>query len=287
MTRRSWLVLVFVGILVAAGASWVVWESLTADQEEAATGPDVAVEALPTVLVANRDIPAGWILGEADMKTVRWPDQNLPGAAFQDSHDALGRVSVASLSEGEILLTDKFAEAGTAAGLSAMIPPGTRGMSVAVDQESGVAGFVLPGTSVDVFVTLDVENPDNRSQRSSMTQLILQDIRVLTAGQHIQRDSLGQPQTVPVVTLMVTPDEGEDLALASTKGSIRLALRGGLDTMTVRTAGAELSDFISMGIAGGDGNGTEGQRRTRTRVRPAGIVIETYRGGQRTETRYP
>jgi pilus assembly protein CpaB len=101
-------------------------------------------------------------------------------------------------------------------------------LSVAVNDVVGVAGFVTPGTMVDVLVTGTVVG----SSGGSITRTILENVRVLAAGQKVQQDEQGKPQTVPVITLLVAPEDAARLAMASTQGKIQLALRNTVDTST-------------------------------------------------------
>jgi pilus assembly protein CpaB len=105
-----------------------------------------------------------------------------------------------------------------------------RALSVAVNEVVGVAGFVIPGTMVDVLVTGSVVG--SRDQ-NNITRTILENVRVLAAGQKIEQDREGKPQTVPVITLLVTPADAAKLAMASTEGKIQLALRNTIDSKMV------------------------------------------------------
>jgi pilus assembly protein CpaB len=116
-------------------------------------------------------------------------------------------------------------EAG--AGLPAVIPEGMRALSVRVDDVVAVAGFVVAGTMVDVLATGD---PGGTNGGDVVTRTILEDVRVLAAGQQITQDKEGKPQTVAVVTLLVNPDQADRLTLASNEGRLRLALRNTIDT---------------------------------------------------------
>jgi pilus assembly protein CpaB len=152
-----------------------------------------------------------------------------------------------------------------------------------VNEVSGVAGFVTPSTRVDVLLTMENQNTGGEQA----TRIIMQDMRVLAAGQSLQPDKEGKPRSVPVVTFLVTPEQAETLALAAQQGSIQLALRNQLDTMEVRTTGARRS-----GLMRGPGSGTP-QRRTASRgapvapaPEPQSQVVEVYRGGVRTLMRF-
>ena len=141
----------------------------------------------------------------------------------------------------EMVLESKLAPVGAGAGLPTVIPAGMRAVSVKVDEVIGVAGFVLPGTRVDVLVT--VEAPEEDSE--PVTKLVLQNVQVLAAGESIQRDSEGKPQNVTVITLLVSPDDAEKLTLAATEGLIQLALRNVMDQDSVRTVGSDVGSLVS------------------------------------------
>jgi pilus assembly protein CpaB len=104
-----------------------------------------------------------------------------------------------------------------------------RALSVAVNEVVGVAGFVIPGTMVDVLVTGRIAGSSHGGDEN-ITRTILENVKVLAAGQKIEQDREGKPQTVPVITLLVTPDDAARLAMASTEGKIQLALRNTVDT---------------------------------------------------------
>jgi len=144
----------------------------------------------------------------------------------------------------------------------------------------GVAGFVLPGTRVDVMLTLDKR--DDRPQ--AITKTLLQNVQTLAAGQSVTRDKEGKPQTVTVITLLVSPNDAELLALASKEGRLQLALRNTLDTLTVATSGAR-ADRLSPTSSAPSANRAQRPRATpSTRADPT--VVEGYRGGERTLTTF-
>jgi pilus assembly protein CpaB len=139
-------------------------------------------------------------------------------------------------------------------------------LSVRVDEVIQVAGFVLPGTRVDVFVTIDpLEQKEN-----PITKLILQNVPVLTANQIIQMTEDGEPATATVVTLLVSPEDAERLILAATKGRIQLGLRNTLDLDSTTTTGVRLSTLLP-------GAPVRSTRRTVPTTRRS-TGIEIYRG---------
>jgi pilus assembly protein CpaB len=180
------------------------------------------------VVVAATRIPVGSRIERDNLREVKWPVGQQPAGSFARIDDCAGRAAIAPLVENEPVLEENLAPKEGGAGLAVIIPEGQRGLSVRVDDVVAVAGFVGPGTMVDVLVTGDVPGGNN-----SITRTILEDIRVLAAGQKVEQDREGKPQTVTVVTLQVTPEQANKLTMASTEGRIHLALRNTIDTKEV------------------------------------------------------
>ncbi|MGH7499557.1 MAG: Flp pilus assembly protein CpaB [Gemmatimonadales bacterium] len=228
--------------------------------------------------VASRDLDVGTVLTPGDVKVVEWPGASLPAGYISTSELAVGRGLIRSLQTNEPLLESKLAPKGAGGGLSVAIAEGMRAVSVRVDEVVGVAGFVLPGTRVDVLLTLDKSSRSNEP----LTQVLLQNIQTLAAGQQVQQDKDGKPKTVPVITLLVTPEQAETLTLAANQGRIQLALRNTLDTLPTSTTGARLG-----GLFGGEPPAPVAPRRTIvahtvTPVRDDSTVVEVYKGGARS-----
>jgi pilus assembly protein CpaB len=230
------------------------------------------------MVVAARPLPVGTILSEEHVKTLAWSGGSLPLGYIGSPKDAVGRGLMGNLQENEPLLESKLAPKGAGGGLPIIINEGKRGLTMRVNEVSGVSGFVTPNTRVDVLLTM--ENANTAGEPA--TRIIMQDMRVLAAGQSIQPDKEGKPHSVPVVTFLVTPEQAETLALASQQGSIILALRNQLDTMEVKTSGARRSALMGGPV------GRQTARRTVSRGAPVPVpqpgpqVVEVYRGGVRT-----
>ncbi len=161
------------------------------------------------------------------------------------------------------------------------IPEGMRAMSVKVDEVIGVAGFVLPGTRVDV---ISVIAPSGSTARDPVSRVILQNVPTLAAGQTTTTDEAGKPLTVTVITLMVVPGDAEKLALAASQGRIQLALRNTLDQEQVETNGARVASLLT-----GPAPVRQGRPVSATPPRATGsdpAIIEVYRGGVRTLIKY-
>ncbi len=139
------------------------------------------------------------------MKAVDWPASSVPEGAFDDPSKLVGRGLIASVVRHEPILPGKLASKEAGSGLPPIIPPGKRAMSVRVNEVIGVAGYVLPGTRVDVVAT---HNPTNRAEDMT-SKVVLSNVEVLTAGTRLEHDTQdGKPVQVTVVTLLVTPDAG-------------------------------------------------------------------------------
>jgi pilus assembly protein CpaB len=189
---------------------------------------------------------------------------------------------IVPVQENEPILDAKLAAKGVGGGLPVIIDQGMRAVSVAVDQVVGVAGFVTPSTRVDVLLTLN----DIQGTKEPATRVIMQNVKTLAAGQSIQQDKDGKPQTVPVITLLVTPEQAETLALASSQGRIQLALRNMLDTMHIETRGTRVGALMG-GPIGRVAPVAVVRRKPAAPQElsvpePTQTVIEVYRGGART-----
>jgi pilus assembly protein CpaB len=227
------------------------------------------------IVVAARPLPVGSIVGDKDVRTVDWSGGAVPPGFLTSPADVVGRGVVVSLSQDEPILTSKLAAKGAGGGLPVMIDEGMRAVSIGVDQVVGVSGFVLPNYRVDVLLTIA------DAQKEQATRVIMQNVRTLAAGQTIQQDAEGKPMTVPVVTVLVTPEQAETLALASSQGRIQLALRNTLDTMMVKTNGTRVSALLG-GTVARPASRAGYARRAATAPQPQGAVVEIYRGGART-----
>jgi pilus assembly protein CpaB len=183
--------------------------------------------------VAAAPLQLGTRLDSSKLRTIPWPAGQPVLGMFTRVEDCTHRALITGVAENEPILESKLAPVEAGAGLSATIPEGMRALSVAVNDVVGVAGFVTPGTMVDVLVTGTIAGPGQQGGAGNITRTILENVRVLAAGQKIEQDRDGKPQTVPVITLLVTPEDASKLAMASTEGKIQLALRNTIDTKTL------------------------------------------------------
>jgi pilus assembly protein CpaB len=185
--------------------------------------------AAQPIVVAAVPLQLGTRLDASNVRVIQWPAGQQMAGMFSRVEDVANRAIITPLAENEPVLEAKLSPKEAGAGLSSTIPEGMRALSIAVNEVVGVAGFVIPGTNVDVLVTGKAIG-GTRGGGDNITRTILEDVRVLAAGQKIEQDREGKPQTVAVITLLVSPDDATKLTMASTQGRIQLALRNTIDT---------------------------------------------------------
>jgi len=183
------------------------------------------LEAGTDVIVASDDIQVGARIEDHDVRTAKFPATGLPAGVFAKRSQVLGRGVIIPISRGEFILPSKLAPENAGAGLPSLIPPGMRAVSVRVNEVVSVAGFVGPGTRVDVLLT---GTPNGSSE--SQTTTVLQNVAVIASGHTLERSASGEAQNTPVITLLASPEDAERLTLASAEGKIQLSLRNPLDT---------------------------------------------------------
>lgn len=191
------------------------------------------------VLVATRDLDLGQGISAEMLQPVAWPTGNVPEGAFTDPKLLEGRVVRNSMFKGEPVLEPKLAPVGTKAGLDSIIKPGHRAISVKVNEVVGVAGFLAPGSFVDLLVNIR----DDRD--TAVSRVVLERIMVLAVAQEARRPDENKPKVVNAVTLEVTPDQAEKIDLARNVGTLSLMLRNQVDTKDdVNTAGVRREDLF-------------------------------------------
>ena len=237
-------------------------------------------EQMPTrpVLVATADLNIGDELRAEDVRIVEWPAISVPESSFDSAQDVLGRGVIVPVVKNEPLLATKLAAKDLGAGLPPVIPDGMRALSVRVNDVVGVAGYVLPGTRVDVVATV---NPTQQANDVT-SKVVLTNVLVLAAGTKIDRDNEeGKPIAVSVVTLLVDPAQAERLTLASTEGKIQLALRNPLDKTAPATPGIRPAALVGAPPAA-RGTGTS-RRPPAVAAAPAPPTVEMIRGDKRVQ----
>jgi pilus assembly protein CpaB len=234
MNRRL-MTIFLVAIVIASAACWLVYRIVNV--KLSASKPLSTTQ----VIAASKDIPLGAVLTTADLTTMTLTGTP-PKGAIVKQEDAVGRGVITNISQGEPILDSQLASLGSGGGLAPTIPQGMRACAVRVDEVVGVAGFVTPGMRVDVLAS---GNPPGEGQNEGVvTETILQNIQVLSAGTDIQRDQEGKPLQVQVVNLLVTPEQAELLSLAANSLKIQLVLRNPLDTQMTKVPTTSMSNLF-------------------------------------------
>ena len=279
-TTRT-LVVVMIAVGVAAIASFGVYRAI-----QNMPVREVEVRSLYQV-VAARELAMGDLVTKDDVKLVAWPASSPVTGGFTAIEEVVNRGLIDGVVANEPLTQAKLAPLEAGGGLPPTITEGMRALSVKVNDVIGVAGYVVPGTRVDVIVTLANRGGSN----DSMTRVVVSDVEVLTAGTRMDvakaRD--GQPIPASVVTLLVTPDDAERIALAANEGSIMLTLRNPMDRAPTVTQGVRTGALLGAPAPAPVVRATPTGRRAVARPTPPPVVpaaptyvIETIRGGKKT-----
>jgi pilus assembly protein CpaB len=199
---------------------------------------------LQQVVMTAVDIPVGTKLIKEQLTLAPLPSNSTPVGAFNSPDKLVGRVVLNGIAAREVITEAKLAPEGTAGGLSAVIPEGYRAMTVKVDEVVGVSGFLNPGTLVDVVVTM--APAESSGSKDTISKIVLQNIKVLASGQNIDRPKDDrEASAVRSVTLQVSPEQAEKLALASSEGRLQLVMRNSVDQEDERTPGANKRSLLT------------------------------------------
>ena len=253
-------------LLLALGATFFFYRDLSARR--------AAQSELKKIVAAAKPLDAGTVLAADNLVLIDWP-ANLPTQGTSaKTDDLIGRSLIYPVAEKQPILTPYLAEPGSGIGLTTKIPQGMRAISVRTNDVVGVAGFLYPGSHVDLLVSY-------RRQKTQelVTQIVLQDVEVLTAGQRMQPDPKGKPETVSVVTLLLTPQDSAKLALATQEGTIQFVLRNGGDNTK-----APPFSIAMLELTGGE---APKPLSAKPKAMPANFYeVETISGGKRSTEKF-
>lgn len=277
MNKRFGAVLIF-AFVVASVASLLLYRLMSKGSQTTKAAPATA-----KIVVATRDLELGSVLKEEDLKVEDWSGE-VPLGASARTQDLVGRGVITKIFAKEPVLDVRLAPKGAGGGFAAIIPKGMRAVAVPVNEVVGVAGFVVPGMRVDVLIS--GAPPNSPSDLGTLTKTLLQNIEVLSSGQDFKKDPEGKPITVQVVNLLVTPEQAEELSLASHQTTIQLVLRNPLDRDVANTTGTAVASlFTGTKLKVGDfWRGTE--REERRSSKPAARELPLLPPPTKTETPY-
>jgi pilus assembly protein CpaB len=286
MNKRLLSIFAFAAV-VSLGATLLFWRLFSGRMAE------LSKPESTKVFVAVKNLDLGTIIHDADIKDRDWVGP-VPQNALLKKEDIVGRGVASIVYEGEALIESRLAPKGSGGGLASIIPDGMRAVAVRVNEIIGVAGFLTPGMRVDILISGTA--PGISPTLCTLAKTVLQNIAVLSAGQNIQKDAEGKPVSVPVINLLVTPEQAETLSLASSETKIQLVLRNPLDTKIAKTPGTALA-YLFKGGAGSlpesDALKTKPAVRKPVKVvtviaqaRPEPVVIEVIHGTQRSQAKF-
>ena len=176
------------------------------------------------LVVAKAELQMGSVITAENVRIIDYPEQAYPQGGFGDIEQVVERTVMQRILPNEAIVEGKVTDKGAGYGLAPLIPEGSRAMAIAVNQVSGVSGFILPGSTVDILLT---GSPPGQGDR--MTTTVLEKVTILSTGSQQRPDSSGQPMNVPVVNVLVTPEQAELLTLATREGNVQLILRNPID----------------------------------------------------------
>jgi pilus assembly protein CpaB len=272
------LIVVGVAIVMASLASFGVYIAVRSIPERR-----VEIAERHTV-VAARAMPVGTLVTKDDLKLVPWPAANPVPGSFTSIDQAVNRGLIGPVAENEPVTESKLAPVGSGAGLTPTITEGMRAISVRVNEVIGVAGFVIPGTRVDVLVSI-------KQGEDALARVVVGDVQVLTAGTRFdQEQALQDGKAIPtsVVTLLVTPPDAEKIALAGDEGRIMLTLRNPRDREPTVTAGARRASLFGTPSPAPVERVVAGRKVVRAAPPPSPpppriYTVETIRAAKRAE----
>ncbi len=234
------------------------------------------------VMVAAGDLQVGARVEDRDIKVIHIPAADLPPGAPRRKADVVGHGVIIPISKGEFILPNRLAGENAGSGLPALIPPGMRAVSVRVNEVVSVAGFVTPGTRVDVLLT---GTPGGGGEQETTT--VLQNVAVLASGHTLERTSTGEAQNTAVITLLVTPDDAQRLTLASSEGHIQLALRNPLDTKQDDVAASISRALYRGGVPVPEHAPVRHVKTAKAapppQAAPTGVSVEVYQGDKKPD----
>jgi pilus assembly protein CpaB len=233
------------------------------------------------IVVAAADLSMGATLSQKDVALIDWYSDALPTGAFTKPTDVVGRPLLYPIAARQPILPKDLGVEGAGIGLAGKLPEGMRAVAIRSNDIIGVAGFVYPGSHVDLLITF---TPPGSTTNLPLTETVLQNVEVLTAGQTIEPDPQGRPQSVGVVTLLLNPQDAQKLQLASGAGNIQFVLRSGADQKTAELRPTSLDELLVGHKAAPPVVAAPGVHRAPQKTTPQNPIymLEVIQGTQRS-----
>jgi pilus assembly protein CpaB len=230
-------------LAIAAGAGLTALYLASGSDNSA---PQAPVAQLPTVdiLVAKSDIGLGQTVKPEDLQWQTWPAATASNSFMRRDNkadaikDVTGAIARAPFIAGEPIRDAKLVKADGSGFMAAILPSGMRAVSTEISPETGAGGFILPNDRVDVILSKRVRNSDPGAPDVAVSEVILNNIRVLAIDQAPKEKDGANALVGKTVTLELKPEQTETLARARQNGTVSLALLSIADgkATTVATA---------------------------------------------------
>lgn len=231
------IAMLMAALLIAGAASFMIYRAFQ-KKSVATVKADIQM-----IAVSSFDMKWGTVITKEYIKTQPYLKTSLPAGYITDPSAAIGRVVIYPIQANEPITESRLAPVNVkSGGLAAVVAPNKRAMGVKVDKVVGVSGFIHPGNKVDVLVSL----PKSDKVSASITKIVLENIPVLAVGVDVEQSAGKSEKAAPVdvITLEVTPEEGERLALAAVEGKLQMALRNYSDKEEVKTTGTTIPKLL-------------------------------------------
>ncbi len=234
------------------------------------------------IIAAAVALQPGTPITAENLTEIDWP-VNVPlEGLIEKKEDVTGHVLMYAVAVQQPVLQRDLASSASL-GLSAKIPDGMRATAVKTNEVTNIAGFIFPGSHVDVLVTL---KPDNNAS-STETRTVLQNVLVLSTGTKIDPDPNGKPENVNVITLLVTPEQSEKLALAQNQGTIHFVLRNGGDAASPDVRPVDFAELAGIAKKPLEPE-MKHVKQVAAAVKPLAVyTVETLVNGKSTIAKFP
>lgn len=234
MGKRRLGFALFAALVISLGITYLFYVRISRAQASARPKTKRVVAAVAALQ------PGSPITAE-NLTEIDWPENAALDGLIEKKEEVTGHVLMYAVAPNEPVLRRDLASAASF-GLAAKIPDGMRATAVKTNEVMNIAGFIFPGSRVDVLVTIRSEN----NNASTTSRTVLQNVQVLSTGTRIDPDPNGKPENVSVVTLLVSPEQSEKLALAENQGTIQFVLRNGADAVNPDTPAVDMAQLTGM-----------------------------------------
>ena len=271
LLRVAFFILMAVGLL---GFGTVAWISTRPPAPAAAATAQAPVTR--TVLVAARSVTAGSLLKPEDLAAKQFPvsasgltDTN--GDTPDIRRSLVGAMVRRSLAQGDLVHNSDVMRPGDHGFLAAVLAPGMRAVTIAVDDTSGSAGLIWPGDRVDLILTENISGQNLMPGHSVAAETVLSNARVIAIDQQLIQGAVSAPDKLAkTVTLEVTGDQAERVSVAVRLGRLSLAVRSAESSKVAAKPSSPMKTTWAVDVSPALGD---------TAPPPTADVVRVYQGG--------